>query len=350
MSKLINKNLKTDNFELTYKIYEYNLIQNSPKLEEYRFVLLNELKKKYNLDITKLFLLGYAENLNNYDPVVCTNLPNISNEINTELYKIVTNIQKYSKSSQDNTIINLKELNDNEYLLSCSIESIPINKKTYNRIKNQTNLKQPELDKIIWCLIYRYGNLNLLTGLQGAVLPEYYKLLNDKYNSQVECFGSFMNHYYKYYFGLFYDLEKYFGCLGNFFNAELIKGFYVANPPFDVNFMNNTFIKFTELLSRNNITLFIILPAWVIDDRKLLNNICRIKLPIDYENDLETRKLKNSKYIKKYMLFCKEDFPYYDYFKEKKINYAPTNIVIMSSDENYSTNVSFLPKKNIIIV
>ena len=82
-----------------------------------------------------------------------------------------------------------------------------------------------DLNKLIWCLYYRYTKLNLLTGLQGAVLPKYYDILAKEYHATIECFGSFINHHYKYYFGLFYDLEKYeksifqkfFNQFGSFF-------------------------------------------------------------------------------------------------------------------------------------
>ena len=93
---------------------------------------------------------------------------------------------------------------------------------------------------IIWCLTFRYKYLNLLTGISASVLPNYYKYLLDNYNVTTEGIGGFFNHTLKYYYGLFYGLEKYFGCLGNFFNSELKEELYIINPPFNVNIINLT--------------------------------------------------------------------------------------------------------------
>lgn len=363
---LVNNKLIIDNTELEYQYYEYYDSDNNnkfnPGLEQYRFKQLDNLKDKYN--ITEIFLNSYARNLNIYDPVICTNISNeditddgLRVKLNQELYNIVVNIQKYkdaNKFNNNNNIIKLVNLNNNNYILESTIENITIQKSSYNRIKNQmiinkfNNINKDEFNILLWCLLYRYKKLGLLTGLQGAVLPQYYDILSKEYKSHVECFGSFINHHYKYYFGLFYDLEKYFGCLGNFFNSKLIRGFYVANPPFSVHFMNNTFMHFLKQLQNNSITIFLVLPAWVIDDRKKLNKVCKIKLPVDYENDLETNIFKNSPYTKDYILFCKEDFPYYDYSKEKIIHYTATNVIILSS-KNQTINTSFLNNRRIRI-
>ena len=58
--------------------------------------------------------------------------------------------------------------------------------------------------------------------------------------------GGFINHTLKYYFGLFYDLENY---------CELIKGFYVTNPPFSVQFINKTVNKIKDTFEKNNNTI-----------------------------------------------------------------------------------------------
>jgi hypothetical protein len=56
--------------------------------------------------------------------------------------------------------------------------------------------------------------------------------LNLKYNLCAELFGSAINTSYKY-CSMNYDVEKYFGSLGNFFKYEDYDGhFYTANPPF----------------------------------------------------------------------------------------------------------------------
>ena len=109
VNKLIKKKLTTIHTELEYQIFEYKSTIN-PLLEEYRFSLLYKLKNKFpNINITDLFLLGYIKNLNNYDPVICSNFTNeeipdnnLRIAVNSSLNKIIIDLNNYNNNNDNN--------------------------------------------------------------------------------------------------------------------------------------------------------------------------------------------------------------------------------------------------------
>ena len=338
MNKLITKELKNNNTYLKYKVFEYFDDYPNPEKEILRFKVLNKINEKFpTIKIIDVMLYGYAGNKNSLDPILCSNLNEYINDI--ELSKkidknIEENVNIINKVKNINFKI-IKNIKKDLVFLNYKSNKVLLNLTSYNRIKNQQILKTNyNFDTILWCLLYRYNNLKLLYGLSGSVIPNQYLKINKKYNCDVECFGGFIKHTLKYYFGLFYDLEKYFGCLGNFFNCELIEGFYVSNPPFTVNLINKTVNKIKDIYKLNNkISLLLIIPVWDIYDRKILNNICKTNLRTDYKNDVISKSLKDVSYCKNYLLYCKENFPYYDFIKNKNINYAATNLIFLSSTD-----------------
>ena len=55
-----------------------------------------------------------------------------------------------------------------------------------------------------------------------AVPQHIYDDISKEHKNVIELFGSVMNKSFKNYCGLFYDLEKYFGNIGNFFDIKII--------------------------------------------------------------------------------------------------------------------------------
>lgn len=141
--------------------------------------------------------------------------------------------------------------------------------------------------------MFRYESLGLFNdGVMGSVHPKYYKHLQNKYGANIECFGSCMNKTYKYYFGIFPDIEENFGCLGNFFTAELESGLFVINPPFTFEILNATTKKIQEQLQKySDITIVYVSPTWDVYDRNLSNSVCQKKRHITYQNDSVLREL-----------------------------------------------------------
>ena len=319
------------------------------------------LYKSYNILLTDLLI---NEINKNNDPILNpitqnTKIPNnVLHKINKLINKSIKLLSTVKPSNQK--VINKQHPEKNNYFLLIYKDiNIEVHKKAYNRIKSQIinySFKQfMTFDTLLWMLYYRYINLNLYNNSQGAVHPSHYKYLNKKYNVNVEGFGSFFNHTLKYYYGLFPDLEKYFGCLGNFFLSKLTKPFYIINPPFTTYHINKTIKHMIEQLNRNkSLTILLVIPSWVRKDREQLNKVCKSQLQITkYDEEINIDTLWKSKYIKQYLLYCKESFTYFDYIKEQSTVFAPTNLILCSSDKNYTNSKyniqSIFGKANITI-
>ena len=224
--------------------------------------------------------------------------------------------------------------------------------KSYNRILKQIIIKPKyDLDLIIWCLIYRYRGLGYLGSMFGSIHPKQYEYLHTKNNMEVEGFGSFLNHTLKYYFGLFYDLEKYFGCLGNFYNGIFMKGIFLINPPYITEHINDSIKHALKQTENNKVSFLFSLPIWDIKTRKLLNIKCsRKEMPTNYKTDMKISLLNKSKYLVFKYIYCKEDFVYYDYLNEKNVNFADTYIIFVSSENNRNKyDFDCFPKKYLMM-
>lgn len=319
------------------------------------------LYKSYNILLTDLLI---NETNNKYDPILSpitqnTKIPkNVLLKINQLINKSIKLLSTIKQSNHK--VINKQHPEkDNYFLLTFRDINIEVHKKAYNRIKSQIindSFKQfMTFDTLIWMLYYRYINLNLYNNSQGAVHPSQYQKLNKKYNVNVEGFGSFFNHTLKYYYGLFPDLEQYFGCLGNFFLSKLTQPFYIINPPFTIYHINRTIKHMIEQLNSNkSLTILLVIPSWIKKDREQLNRVCKTKLQLTkYHEEVNIDSLWKNKYIKQYLLYCKESFTYFDYIKEQSTIFAPTNLILCSSDKNYSDSKyniqSIFGKANITI-
>uniref|UniRef100_A0A6C0CYR2 PCIF1 WW domain-containing protein n=1 Tax=viral metagenome TaxID=1070528 RepID=A0A6C0CYR2_9ZZZZ len=236
----------------------------------------------------------------------------------------------------------------NDIKLQYKNHSQIIKKKTYNRLLKQNIIKSNyDIDLIIWCLLFRYKSLGYWGGIFGSIQPKYYNYFKKENNMEVEGFASFLNHTLDYYFGLFYDLEKYFGCLGNFYNAIFIKGIYLINPPYIIKHINKAIDNSVDNIDKEKVSFLFSLPVWDVGTRKNLNYICDGKKKItDFKTEIKISKLKNNKYLKFSNIYCKSDFKYYDYLNEIFINYANTNILFLSN-ESKKYNFNILPKPSI---
>jgi hypothetical protein len=340
----------TKHSKIIYKVHHTNEIPN-PEKELFRKKAIDDINNKYNIKIGDIFLNGYINNLNTHDPVLCSKIYKL--DINDDIKRklIINDIKKYIKEiktiENKNYYVVKKKTNKNIELKYKKHVQL-INKKTYNRILKQYIVKSEyDIDLIIWCLLFRYKSLGYWGGMFGSIQPKYYRYLEDENNMEVEGFGSFLNHTLDYYFGLFYDLEKYFGCLGNFYNAQFIKGIYLINPPYIIKHINKAIENCVDNLNKENVSFVFSLPVWDVGTIKKLNNICDgQKKQIDFKTDIKISKLKNNEYIKFSNIYCKDDFKYYDYLSERFVNYANTNILFLSS-ESKKYKFDILPEPSI---
>ena len=302
LSIIFNKLFKTDykSSDLLYWSLIIGNDINDPLITKANIKIFNLLELPLNkLNIWNKYIDNYVNKINN---------------------KIIIHKFKYD-------IIDNNNNNNNQITILCLI-----NNKThkYKLLKIKYNLIY--ILQIIASFL-RYESLNFLSGLSGGIDPAKYKNLNKVYNANVELFSSYFNSTLPYYFGLFYDLEHQFGCLGNYFKSKIKKGFYVANPPFENKIMNLFFDKAICELSKYNIAIYITLPCWDIKDREKLNKLCiNDKLLSNNYNDLFNINILNIYTIINY-LFCKSKYFYFDYLQNKFINFVPTNVRVICSDK-----------------
>jgi phosphorylated CTD-interacting factor 1 len=81
------------------------------------------------------------------------------------------------------------------------------------------------------CLLLRYQTLGA-HGMQCALPPAGFDLLNERLSVQFECFASPLNARYSRFCSAFPDLDAHFGSVGSFFDFWPTEGSFEANPPF----------------------------------------------------------------------------------------------------------------------
>ena len=303
--------------------YKYDDFIFEPMVDIERIYIMKELLgmvEKKQKEKTILYFLYNLESLNKKDPIIPDKYYD-SYKIrlsNARLLNDKFNIVTYVKNHKIYFIYS-----DIKYNLTMN---------NYRRIKKRFHLEDTKLmNEIIFVLLNRYNFLNLLNSSSGSIHPKHYKLIKNELNCQVEGFSSFYNCNLKYYCGLFPDLEKHFGCLGNFFNTQFISGYAVFNPPFYVDFMN----RFFKRIVNQTITSIIIVPVFHTEDRKKLNKICKIKQVTNYKDDFEIGTIRKSNRTKINYLYCKGNFIYHDFLKDKAIHFTSTNLLVLNDKSNY---------------
>lgn len=147
---------------------------------------------------------------------------------------------------------------------------------------------------------------------QSSILPVFKKVLKKYLNIKVELFGSAINTSNRF-ASLFYDIEKYFGSMGNFFNLDIKKGYYEVNPPYENTIIGQVFLKMSEWLSaaQGPLLFFVILPKR------------------DYRSFDSFKKL--APFVRKIELIPKERFPFLRYDRQLvKSRISPiVDVVIM---------------------
>jgi hypothetical protein len=210
---------------------------------------------------------------------------------------------------------------------------IPID--VYEKLQNNYTGKINDFDNIIWIIIFRYQLLGS-NNHQLGILPEIINLMVTDYNLSFECFASTINSSLKNYCSVYYDLEKFFGSKGNFFNIELEEGTFSFNPPYQKDIIDtgiNRLFYFLDKSTKNNktITFIMTIPIWDKEGQEILNHHNKI----DYGDFEIIKEVKESKYFIGLRLISKEEFTYLDHnfklYKNKTIQ--NTYIIMLSNDK-----------------
>lgn len=311
MTSMIKKQYQTEYCEYEYAFYKYQNVIN-PQLEIDRYNILLDNKA---IDTV---IKNISENKNRHDPV----LPDVLvKSLKNKKYKNSKDV-KYSKN--ENTLV---------YKSPKSTETIQISPTLYQQFQNTLLVKLPpttNLETLIFCILYRYRYLGMLTAIQLAVLPKFYKKFEKDHHACLELFGSAMNHTLPHFCSLFYDLENYFGSRGNYFNLVPKKGLYLLNPPFTEEIITSSMERVLDSIKKNKHLQFLItIPIWDIEGRKWVNKNCKVKVKTGYSDMPIINKLLTTDRLRWHKRYCKENYQYHDFLQNKKINAAPTYVFLI---------------------
>jgi hypothetical protein len=259
------------------------------------------------------------------------------------------NINKKTKSeTRDNHIIYFYKFNItfsfnlyiNNQKLRNILNNIIIPTNIYENMKNKYTGDMEKLDEIIFIILFRYQLLSSNNN-QLAVLPNVLDKMNNDFNLQFECFASAINTSTNKFCSLYYDIEKYFGSIGSFFNNTFNEGCYSFNPPYQKDIIENGINRLLYFLdeSNKNLCFIITIPIWDIDGKNKMKQINSENNNdiINYEEMNIIQKIKENKYFYGLRMISKNDFTYIDYnfhlYKNKTIQ--NTYIIVLS---NFSNN------------
>ena len=301
-----------DIFKKTIKHYIKNNINMISKLKDF----MNEFIKIYKDNY--YYFLKKTKNIYTYNYNITTTIVNVNNIKYVNFKNNIIIYNKYLKSIINNIFI--------------SYDKYIYLKNKYNTINKTNN----DFDKYLFILLIRYKIL-FSNNNQLAILPNIIKLLKKDFNLNFETFGSFNNVSSDNFCSLYYDIERYFGSIGNFFNTTFYKGFYLFNPPFQediiIKGINNIFDYLDK--SKEKLGFFISIPIWDKKGKQKYNIID------DYNDFSIIDKIKKSKYLKLELDFNKNEFSYLDHFLNKKKNVTIQNTYIFIL-ANYNNNFDII--------
>jgi hypothetical protein len=182
------------------------------------------------LDKYKLspFYLNSKDNFSIFKKIITQQRENSS----VDFYKFKINVEFGIK---DKRLINI-------------LDNILIPVDVYDKLKNNYTGNIKDMDNLIWIIIFRYQLLGS-NNHQLGILPNIIESMCIDYNLQFECFASAINSSLKNYCSIYYDLEKYFGSQGNFFNITIKEGTYSFNPPYQKDIMDKGIQRILNFLN-----------------------------------------------------------------------------------------------------
>ncbi len=340
----------------------FTLYQNSSSTNDDPFFPTNYLDNDFIIERT---LLDYSslhniQNINIKINNIIVDLheayENVLNRFNNSssninVVSVTKEIVLHERNNKKIKFYNLNLLNIKDSIYICKklvniINNIMIPVEQYDFMSSNYNGPEELKDIILWIILFRYQLLSSNNN-QLAVLPSIYKKMEDDFQLSVECFASAINTTSKYYCSLYYDVEKYFGSIGNFFNLTPIKGTFSFNPPYQYDIITNGINKlFTHLENTTEkLTFIITIPIWDnIGKEYMSTHMVENNNNIIKYNDFDImNKIRSSKYFRGLRMISKDNFTYMDHnfylFKNKTIQ--NTYVIIMS---NYDCN--FIDKIN----
>lgn len=279
-----------------------------------------------------------------------------------ELKKTISDyleVEYFNYSRRNNNDVSVvKDFVDKKIRLICTYKKnmyhVVIHSKVYNRLKfkliifgKQYNIMKDYignldnlLDQYIFCLVFRYSYMD--SGNQQLAINQHIKEMYKKCGVNFELFGSAINTVSMNYCSLFYDIEKYFGSNGNFFDIQLDSGVYWCNPPYDDTIMTNTADKLISILNTDKeIALIITIPIWDVYTQAKMKTQNIDKIIRNSNKDTNSSQhtdfqiySKLKPFIKDELIIPKHRIPYFNYKKFSYINAVNTYMLIVYNNIN----------------
>lgn len=357
----IDKNMQSYKYTTHEKTYKYSNIH--PKLEITREYFIKALFDKFHGICIKSnpqfpkhksidFMTRFCwKNESDIDPVIPYNASG-----NYEIDQLKTDLTNYGFDAKNIlTQLNIAQvLNDSmkkfgqvydsinpteqiqvqkQYdVLTYDRWTVDCSEQIFDKLERFYNGKFPNKLALYFCILYRYNILDA-DNQQLSVNIDLKKELTQKFNIDWEMFGSCFNRSFHNYGSIYYDLERYFGSVGNFFSNDYISGLYMANPPFDETIMKNMALKLIDCLDKTTMPLgfVIVIPVWDFNTMQKISHVCKTKY-VNMGPYAVYDILLASKYYTKHYTFCKNNFPYFNFKKNTLMGATNTFIIILKND------------------
>jgi hypothetical protein len=346
----VNELFKNDSCKLIELINRWCWHQyNSPNSVDYLIPYVSDNKYDYERFIDDL---NYILNVHGSEHAIKSD-----DKIMIGLNKFVSDyleIEYNNYSSRNNIDLKVtKDYVEKKVRLTCSYKKssyqVIIHSKVYSRLKiklimfgKNYNIMSDYyddldnlLDQYIFCLVFRYSYMD--SGNQQLAIHQSIKDMYKKCGVNFELFGSAINTISTNYCSLFYDIEKYFGSNGSFFDIKLDSGIYWCNPPYDDTIMTNTANKLVEFLDSDKEVAFLVtIPIWDVYTQNKMKESNTNDLVRNYNTETDSSFHKDFKiysklkpYIKDELIIPKHRIPYFNYKKYSNINAVNTYMLII---------------------
>ena len=265
----------------------------------------------------------------------------VTQKDNDVIFKIVYSsiIDKIFDIKNNKNLSYLIELYKHQTIMFEISININLYRRLYDKFIIHSKIKtlKHNIDNYIFCLIFRYFYID--SGNQQLAIDKKIKDIFKPY-IDFELYGSAINVLSNNYCSLFYDIERYFGSKGNFFNIELKQGIYWCNPPYDNTIMSNTAKKIINILQTNiNIAFVITIPIWDSVTKNKSHTFEKVIKnynlnSIANHNDYEIYALLKP-YIKSELIIPKKRIPYFNHRLNTPIYAVDTYMLIIYDKIEY---------------
>lgn len=156
---------------------------------------------------------------------------------------------------------------------------------------------------------------------------------------KTELFGSPLNTTADQYCSPMYDLERYFGSVGSFFDFDICSGTYLLNPPYDESIINASVKKIFDVLETSKeITVIVVLPIWDIETQIIMERKSpNVEFPI-------ISIIKDSKYMKSHRILGCNTHKFYNYYVDEYLPVTDTHLFVLSNT-NYNLTAFEIAKE-----